>query len=119
MDDELEGSIRAVANPVRRAMLRLVWDEERASSELADAAGVSRPAASQHLGVLREAGLVSVRADGNRRLYRADLERVAEVARLLDDFWAAPLSRLKDAAEQIGSTAERPPGARREGGRGA
>jgi DNA-binding transcriptional ArsR family regulator len=96
---DLEESIRAFAHPGRRAMLQLVWDAERPSSDLADAAGLSRSAASQHLRVLRDAGLVSVRIDGNRRLYRADLERVAEVAAFLDGFWAAPLSRLKTTAE--------------------
>jgi DNA-binding transcriptional ArsR family regulator len=96
---DLEESIRAFAHPGRRAMLQLVWDAERPSSDLADAAGLSRSAASQHLKLLRDAGLVSVRVDGNRRLYRADLARVAEVAAFLDEFWATPLARLKATAE--------------------
>ncbi len=98
----VEDAIRALAHPGRRAMLCLVWDEERAASDLADAAGLSRSAASQHLKLLREAGLVRVRVDATRRLYRADLERVAEVASLLDDFWATPLERFKALAEQRG-----------------
>lgn len=96
----VEDAIRALAHPGRRAMLRLVWDEERTSSDLADVAGLSRSAASQHLKLLREAGLVHVRVDATRRLYRADLERVAEVAALLDGFWATPLERLKAATER-------------------
>ncbi len=80
-------------------MLRLVWDEERPATELADAAGLSRSAASQHLKLLREARLIDVRVDGTRRLYRADLARVAEVASMLDAFWAAPLERLRITAE--------------------
>jgi DNA-binding transcriptional ArsR family regulator len=96
----VEDAIRALAHPGRRAMLRLVWDEERAASELAAAAGLSRSAASQHLKLLREAGLVHARVDATRRLYRADIERVAEVASLLDDFWATPLERFKALAEQ-------------------
>jgi DNA-binding transcriptional ArsR family regulator len=80
-------------------MLRLVWDEERSSSELAEAAGLSKSAASQHLKLLRNAGLVQVRVDANRRLYRADLECVGTVASFLGDFWAAPLARLKSTAE--------------------
>ncbi len=80
-------------------MLELVWDAERPSSELAEHAGLSKSATSQHLKLLREAGLVTVRVDGNRRLYRADLQRVAEVAGFLDEFWAAPLERLKATAE--------------------
>jgi len=82
-------------------MLRLVWDEERAATELADAAGMSKSAASQHLKSLRDAGLVTVRVDANRRLYRADLQRVAELASFLDEFWAAPLQQLQAAAETI------------------
>ena len=96
----LEDSIRALAHPGRRAMLRLVWDEERPATELADAAGLSRSAASQHLKLLRDAGLITVRVDATRRLYRADLTRIAEVASFLDDFWAAPLDRLRSIAEK-------------------
>ncbi len=99
-DEELEEGIRAFAHPGRRAMLRLVWDAERPASDLAETAGLSPSAASQQLRVLLDAGLVHVRAEGNRRLYRADLDRVAEVAGFLDDFWASPLARLKDLAEQ-------------------
>jgi DNA-binding transcriptional ArsR family regulator len=98
-DPAVEDAIRALAHPGRRAMLRLVWDDERPATELADAAGLSRSAASQHLKLLREAGLIDVRVDGTRRLYRADLARVAEVASMLDDFWATPLERLRAAAE--------------------
>lgn len=97
----LEEAIRAFAHPGRRAMLRLVWDEERPASDLAGAAGLSRSAASQHLKLLREAGLVHVRVDATRRLYRADLARVAEIASFLDDFWATPLERLKATAEGL------------------
>jgi DNA-binding transcriptional ArsR family regulator len=71
-------------------MLRLVWDQERPASAVAEAAGLSKSAVSQHLTILRDAGLVDVRVDATRRLYRADLARVAEVAALLYDFWAAP-----------------------------
>ncbi len=95
----VEAAIRALAHPGRRTMLRLVWDQERPASALAEAAGLSKSAASQHLKVLRDAGLIDVRVDATRRLYRADLARVAEVAALLDDFWAAPLERLRAAAE--------------------
>jgi DNA-binding transcriptional ArsR family regulator len=95
----VEDAIKALAHPGRRTMLRLVWDQERPASALAEAAGMSKSAASQHLKVLREAGLIDVRADATRRLYRADVARIAEVAAMLDDFWAAPLQRLRAAAE--------------------
>jgi DNA-binding transcriptional ArsR family regulator len=98
-EPNFEDAIRALAHPGRRAMLRLVWDAERPATELADAAGLSKSAASQHLKLLRDAGLVDMRVDGTRRLYRADLARVAEVASMLDDFWATPLQRLRVVAE--------------------
>jgi DNA-binding transcriptional ArsR family regulator len=100
VSEPLEDTIRALAHPGRRAMLRLVWDEERPATELAHAAGLSRSAASQHLKLLRDAGLITVRVDATRRLYRADLARIAEVASFLDDFWATPLDRLRSAAEK-------------------
>ena len=103
-------ALRAIAHPGRRTMLRLVWDEERPATELADGAGMSKSAASQHLKLLRDAGLVTVRVDANRRLYRADLQRVAEIASFLDQFWAAPLERLRATAESTdreSSTARR------------
>ena len=79
-------------------MLRLVWDAERPASELAEAAGLTRPAASQHLKQLREAGLVCG---------AADLGRVAQVASFLDEFWAGPLQRLRAAAEADAATSGR------------
>jgi DNA-binding transcriptional ArsR family regulator len=97
----MDETMRALAHPGRRAMLRLVWDDERPSTELAEAAGLSRSAASQHLRLLKDAGLVRVRVDANRRLYRADIARIGELAAFLDDFWAAPLGRLKLEAERV------------------
>jgi DNA-binding transcriptional ArsR family regulator len=90
----VDDTLRALANPTRRAMLELVWDAERSSSQIADAVGASRPAASQHLKVLRDAGLVQVRVDGNQRLYRVDTGRLAEVRAALERFWGARLGRL-------------------------
>jgi DNA-binding transcriptional ArsR family regulator len=100
----VDSALRALAHPTRRAMLRLVWDAERSSSDIAGAVGVSRPAASQHLKVLREAGLVHVRVDGNQRLYHVDLGRLAEVRAALDGFWGSRLGRLAEAV------ADPPPG---------
>jgi len=77
-------------------MLSLVLDRERSSSELASRCRLSRPAASQHLRVLRETGLVTLREEGNRRLYRAQIKRLAEVRAMLDDFWGDRLARLSD-----------------------
>lgn len=92
--------VTAVAHPARRTMLRLVVDAERPVSDLAEAAQLTQPAASQHLKVLREAGLVRVRVDGPRRLYRADIDGLARLRRELDAFWPPALDALKSAAEQ-------------------
>src|SRR3954467_8975924 len=95
----MEEALRAIANPRRRAMLELVWDRERTAGELAAGSGLSAPAASQHLRVLREAGLVRVRVDANRRLYRADAERIAEVRAALEAFWGGRLAAMRDELE--------------------
>jgi DNA-binding transcriptional ArsR family regulator len=105
---DLEESLRAIAHPARRVMLAAVFDTERPSTELAGVAGLSKSATSQHLKLLRDAGLVHVRVDANRRLYRADLDRIAEVAAHLDAFWADPLAKLKAAAEARHRSRTRP-----------
>jgi DNA-binding transcriptional ArsR family regulator len=93
-------AVRALAEPRRRDILRLVRDAELAAGEIASHFEVSRPAISQHLKVLREAGLVDERREGTRRLYRANAEGLAEVRQLLDDLWGESLARLKSAAER-------------------
>ena len=109
----MDDTLRALANPTRRAMLELIWDAERSSSEIAAAVDVTRPAASQHLKVLRDAGLVQVRVDGNQRLYRVDVERVAKVRGALEDFWGARLGRLSAAVAADRARGERPAGGAR------
>jgi DNA-binding transcriptional ArsR family regulator len=97
----IEEVLQAIGHRGRRAMLRSAWDTERTSSELASAAGLSRSAASQHLRVLRDSGLVHMRVDANRRLYRVDLARLAELRAFLDAFWGERLEDLKLTAESI------------------
>lgn len=80
-------------------MLRLVWSAERTSTDLAESTGMSRPATSQHLRVLRDADLVTVRIDGNRRWYRAGRDRLARVRALVEGFWDDRLDALQAAAE--------------------
>ena len=104
---DLEETLRTLAHPARRAMLSAVFVAELPSTELAVRAGLSKSAASQHLKLLRDAGLVHVRIDANRRLYRADVGRVAEVAALLDAFWADPLAKLKAKSEATHRTRTR------------
>jgi DNA-binding transcriptional ArsR family regulator len=95
----MQEAIDAIAHPGRRAMLRLVLDRELAVGELAEQVGLSQPAASQHLKVLRDAGLVRGRVDGRRRLYRVDTEGLERLRRELDAYWGPALLALKDAAE--------------------
>ena len=93
-DCDDEAGLRALADPRRRRMLVLAWDRERSSSDLARCCRLSRPAASQHLKVLRDADLVSERSDGNRRWYRARADRLAELRAMLDEFWGSRLAWL-------------------------
>src|SRR6266481_4872582 len=95
----MKAALKAIAEPRRQAILRLVRDEERTAGEIAEAFEVSRPAISQHLSVLKEAGLVSERRDGTRRFYRARPEKIKELQRFLEEFWRTGLDRLKVAAE--------------------
>ena len=95
----MEAALRAIAEPRRRRILQLVGSEELSAGEIASHFEVTRPAISQHLTVLRGAGLVTERRDGTRRLYRARPEGLAELRSFLDEFWAEGLDRLKAAAE--------------------
>lgn len=91
--------MKAIAEPRRRAILRLVRDEERTAGEIAEAFEVTRPAISQHLSVLKEAGLVNERREGTRRFYRTRPEGLRDVQQFLEEFWDDRLARLKEAAE--------------------
>src|SRR3954454_18194719 len=92
---------RAEADPTRRAILRLVRDDELAAGEIATHfPTISRPAVSQHLRVLTDSGLVEVRPEGNRRMYRWRREGLRDAAAFLDEMWSDGLARLKAAAER-------------------
>jgi DNA-binding transcriptional ArsR family regulator len=95
----VDAALRALADPRRREIIRLVRYEERAAGDIASHFDVSRPAISQHLAVLREAGLVDERRVGNHRLYRARPQGLAEVRSYLEEFWDDHLDRLKAAVE--------------------
>ncbi len=94
--------LEALTSPRRRAILRMVWDRELISGEIAAAFDVSWPAISQNLGVLRRAGLVVERQVGTRRFYRADQTALGPVTELLHAMWAADLLALKDTIESDG-----------------
>jgi DNA-binding transcriptional ArsR family regulator len=95
----VEDILEAIAHPGRRAMLRLVMQREQTPGDLATATGMTQPAASQHLKVLRDAGLVTVRVDGQRRLYRVDFAGLKRLKSELDVFWDTSLAALAQAAE--------------------
>ena len=95
----MDAALAALAHPARRRLVALVRDGERTPSELADAIGLTRPATSQHLKVLRDAGLVVVRRHGGNRYYRADGERLEALRAELEAFWAGRVAALRDAAE--------------------
>ncbi len=96
----MDAALKALAEPRRREILRLVWSEELPAAEIAaQFSDVTRSAISQHLGVLREAELVIERRDGARRLYRANQTEMARLRRFLDEYWTGSLLRLQSLAE--------------------
>lgn len=96
---DADATLKALAEPRRREILRCLGEGELSAGEVAARFDVSRPAISQHLGVLREAGLVAERREGAKRIYAAVPERISELGSYLDDFWSEGLGALKAAAE--------------------
>ncbi len=95
----MNDALQALAEPKRRRILTLIRDRELAVGEIAAQFDVTRPAISQHLRVLKEAGLVTDRQEGTRRYYRAVPEGLAELRAFVEGFWDLRLEALKDAAE--------------------
>ncbi len=91
----------ALGDPTRRAIFELLADGPRPVGEIARDLPVTRPAVSQHLKVLKEAGLVTDRQIGTRRLYQLDPEGVGALRAYLDRFWNRALRAFKAAAEQL------------------
>jgi DNA-binding transcriptional ArsR family regulator len=95
----MDSVANAIAEPRRREILSLVRERELSAGEIASRFDVTRPAVSQHLTVLREAGLLNERREGTRRLYIARPEGLAELREFLNGFWSERLERLRLAAE--------------------
>jgi DNA-binding transcriptional ArsR family regulator len=95
----VDAALRAIAEPRRREILRLVHHRELSSGEIAAHFAVTRPAISQHLAVLEQAGLVTVRQEGTRRYYRTRPEGLAELWAFLEEFWDESLQRLARVVE--------------------
>jgi DNA-binding transcriptional ArsR family regulator len=96
---QLDG-LAALGDPTRRAVFERLGDRPRAVGDLARELPVSRPAVSQHLKVLKDAGLVVDRRDGNRRIYALDPNGVGALRAYLDQFWQRSLTAFKAAVEQ-------------------
>jgi DNA-binding transcriptional ArsR family regulator len=92
-------AVKVIAEPRRREILRLCWLTERTAGDLAASFDITFGAVSQHLKVLREADLVTVRRDGTRRYYLANRDGLGPLAAYLESMWAAEVDRLADLAE--------------------
>ena len=93
-------ALNALGDPTRRAIFEALAEHPSAVGELARDFPVSRPAVSQHLKVLKDAGLVVDRPDGNRRIYQVDPDGVAALRDYLDRFWSRSLASFKQVVEE-------------------
>ena len=96
----MQASVDALAEPRRREILALIRDRELAAGEIASNFEVTRSAISQHVGVLKQAGLVTERREGTKRLYRARPEGLADLRAFIDEFWSERLDVLVREAER-------------------
>jgi DNA-binding transcriptional ArsR family regulator len=104
---EPDDALRALAEPRRRAILQLVAHDELPAGQIAAEFDVTRPAVSQHLAVLKNAGLVSERRDGARRLYRARPEGLAALREMLDSMWASSLDLARQLVDDEAGSRDR------------
>ncbi len=116
-NEQMDLVARAIAEPRRRQILAMVREHELSAGEIAAGFEISRPAVSQHLAVLREAGLLSERREGTSRLYLARPEGMASLRDFMNEFWTDRLERLRLAAE-LEQQRRNKRGKRRDGGSG-
>lgn len=116
-EDQMDLVARAIAEPRRRQILGMVRERELSAGEIAAGFDISRPAVSQHLTVLRGAGLLTERRQGTSRYYRARPEGLAGLRDFMDEFWTDRLERLRLAAELEQQRRDKR-GKSRDGGRG-
>ncbi|MFD4242158.1 ArsR/SmtB family transcription factor [Streptomyces sp. NPDC058525] len=93
-------AVQVIAEPRRREILRLIWEDELSAGDIAARFEVTFGAVSQHLKVLRDTGLVTLRKDGTKRFYRADREALGPLAEYLQSMWSAKLDTLARLAEE-------------------
>ena len=103
----MHAALHAISNPYRREILRLVWDSECSAGEIAGHFAISWPAISQNLRILREAGLVIERRQGNHRLYQVDHHALGPLEAVLREMWERDLGHLRSLAEQEDREASR------------
>ena len=103
-----QSALAALADPTRQAIVEALAEGPLPVGQLARRLPVTRPAVSQHLKVLKAAGLVTERADGTRRVYRLDPRGLAEVRSWLDRFWDRALEAFKDTVETEGTQEHEP-----------
>jgi DNA-binding transcriptional ArsR family regulator len=111
---DVDAVLKALGEPNRRRILALIRDDEFPAGSIARHFRVTRPAVSQHLAVLKQAGLVAERRDGTRRYYRAEPQALAGLRTFLDDFWTGRLDGLKREAEAREAEGQKDRGAIRE-----
>lgn len=104
----MQSALQAVNSPHRRAILRLVWDAELSSREIADHFEITWQAVSHNLRVLKDAGLLSERREGTRRLYLAARDRFGPLETLLHDLWRRDLERLDQVIKEDQARGESP-----------
>lgn len=92
--------LQVIAEPRRRRILGLVWDDELAAGDIAKRFDITFGAVSQHLAVLRDSGFVEVRKEGNRRIYRANKEALGPLRPVLEAMWADTLDDLAETIEK-------------------
>jgi DNA-binding transcriptional ArsR family regulator len=102
----VDDPIRALAEPKRRAILELIAKDELSAGEIAAHFDVTRPAVSQHLTILKSAGLIAERRAGTRRLYRVEPAGLAELRRFLENLWSSALDTARRLVEAEAGTAE-------------
>jgi DNA-binding transcriptional ArsR family regulator len=96
----MQAVLAAVADPTRQQILHMIWDEERSAGDIAGRLPVTFGAVSQHLAVLRNAGIVQVRRDGRQRFYAADRAALGPLAPILETMWGQQLRKLKALSEE-------------------
>ncbi len=107
MKTNQDEKLAALGDPTRRSILEDLARRPQAVSELASAFPISRPAISQHLKILKDAGLLTVRSAGTRRIYAADPSGIAEVRAAMERLWRDALVAFKDAAENTAEHLDR------------